>query len=278
MASDTVAKTVVEELFPADWLLAMKACRSTHWRMGKQSGVYSKFSSMGNGYTFEMETVLFVSAARAVCTYLGLPWWEVSAFGDDLTIGVEGVELLTSALSSLGFTVNASKSFWTGVFRESCGKDFFLGANVRPYFVRSLLRDVHDVRKFHNGVLRTYIPMPKTAKRALRSVHVELRTFGPQSLGDTVFYSATPKGDFKLASSKFPMFEGYLVRHWVFKPKKVQVKFFEPAVLASLYSNGEKRPSKLEHLSQGATPTLGFSTLRERGNWKIKTALVPGWD
>jgi len=233
--------------------------------MGRASGVYSKFSSMGNGYTFEMETVLFLATAQAVCEELGLPKWEVTAYGDDLTIGVEGVDLLTRALTFLGFSVNLSKSFWTGPFRESCGKDYFLGTNVRPYFVRNLLRDVRDLMKFHNGILKGHVPFRKTAGKALRLAGPEDRLFGPQDLGDTVFYSDTPRGWFKPASQRYPMFEGFIVRHWVFKPEKETVKFYEPAVLASLYSNKE-------------APTQGKATLRKRGTWVTRTVLISSWN
>jgi len=265
MASDTAAKVVVEELFPADWLVAMSSARSAHWRMGGRSGVYAKFSSMGNGYTFEMETVLFYATAKAVADHLQLPWWEVNAYGDDITIGAEGVALLTNVLSSMGFTVNVSKSYSFGPFRESCGKDYFLGNNVRPYFVRALLRDVRDIMKFHNGISRCRGLSGRTAAKALRLVHPEDRIFGPDRLGDTVFFSSKPRGWFQPASRKYPMFEGFIVRHWVFKPEREQVRFYEPAILASLYSNKE-------------APTQGFSTLRKRGAWVTRTVLIPSWD
>jgi len=219
---------------------------------------------MGNGYTFEMETILFLATALAVAEELGLPKWEVTAYGDDITIGVEGVDLLTRALTFLGFSVNPSKSFWTGPFRESCGKDYFLGTNVRPYFVRSLLRDVRDLMKVHNGLLKGLVPFRRTSGKILKLVEPKDRLFGPEGLGDTVFYSEAPRGWFKPASQKYPMFEGFIVRHWVFKPEKEQFKFFEPAVLASLYSNKE-------------APSLGFSTLRKRGTWVTRTVLIHQW-
>lgn len=265
MASDTAAKAVIDGMFPTSWLVAMKACRSTHWRMGSRSGAYHKFSSMGNGYTFEMETILFAAIAKAVAVRLGLPPWEVTAYGDDITIGVEGVPLLTRALTFLGFSVNASKSFDSGVFRESCGKDFFLGSNVRPYFIRSLLRDERDLMKFHNGILKGLIPFHMTASKSLRLCDPRRRLFGPASLGDTVFWSKLPRGWFTPASKKFPMFEGFIIRHWVFKPRKLPVHFYEPAILASLHSNAE-------------SPSLGFHTLRQRGTWVTRTVIIPGWD
>lgn len=271
MASDTAAKVVVDTLFPSDWLVAMKSCRSTRWRMGGESGEYAKFSSMGNGYTFEMETLLFYATAKSVAKDLGLPLWEVTAFGDDLTIGVEGVDLLQRSLAYLGFTFNAEKSCTSGVFRESCGHDYFLGTNVRPYFVRSVLRDVRDLKKFHNGILRGFLPFRKTAAKALRLSEPQYRLFGPRSLGDTVFESDAPKGWFQPASKRYPMFEGFIVRHWVFIPDKRRVQFLEAAVLASLTSS-TGNSWWIER-----SPTLGMSTLRKRGTWVTRAVLVPSW-
>lgn len=278
MASDTVAKAVVEALIPPDWLVPMKACRSTHWRMGERSSEYSKFSSMGNGYTFELETLIFFSTASAVAESLGLPDWEVTAFGDDITIGTEGVDLLNRSLSAMGFTFNTSKSFSSGVFRESCGKDYFKGVNVRPYFCKALLLDVHALMKFHNGVLKGLIPLRRTADKALRLSEPSDRIFGPRDLGDTVFWSGLPRGEFTLASKRYPMFEGYVVRHWVFKPTKKPVHFYEPAVLASLYSNGEGHSLWDRIFPKGDLSTRGFHTLRKRGTWVTKAVHIPGWD
>lgn len=288
MASDTAAKVVIEELFPADWLLAMKSCRSPSWRRGDVSGVYAKFSSMGNGYTFEMETLLFYATACAVAEELGLPWWEVTSYGDDITIGVEGVPLLRDVLSFLGFKFNTSKSHDHGVFRESCGKDFFLGTNVRPYFVRSVLRDARDLKKFHNGILKGLVAFQHTAAKALRLVDKRFWYFGPGRLGDNVFYSRVPRGWFIPASRRFPMFEGFIVRQWVFQPSTTRFEFLEPGILASLYtlgaSSGDEGPRW--HLTRGLRQALngaestteGKSVLRERGTWVTRRVLIPGWD
>lgn len=265
MASDTAAKLVIDSQFPADWLVAMKSCRSTGWRAGGNSGTYHKFSSMGNGYTFEMETVLFYAIARSIAEDMSLPSWEVNVFGDDITIGVEGVPLLTKVLSFFGFTVNTSKSYSAGPFRESCGKDYFLGHNVRPYFMRSMLRDVHDLMKTHNGFLRGHVKLQATARYVRRFAAPDEVLYGPTTLGDTVFYSPVPRGWFIPAAKRYPMYEGFIVRHYVFKPQKTGFKFLEPAILASLHSNAE-------------SPSKGMSTLRKRGTWVTKTVIVPGWD
>lgn len=265
MASDTVAKLFVDTMLPADWLLAMKCSRSASWQRGGESGVYEKFSSMGNGYTFELETLLFYATAMSVGEYMSLPWWEITVFGDDITIGVEAVDLLTRTLTFCGFTVGLSKSFWEGPFRESCGEDYYLGDDVRPYFMRSLLRDVHDYMKCHNGFLRKRVKLPRTARKVLNFATKEDRLFGPSTLGDTVFYSPYPRGWFIPASKKWPQYEGYIVRHYVFKPEKTKFQLLEAGLLASLHSNEE-------------SPSHGYSTLRQRGTWVTRTVIIPGWD
>jgi hypothetical protein len=264
MASDTVSKAVVDYLIPDDWLEPMKCCRSASWRRGGDRGYYHKFSSMGNGYTFEMETLIFYAIALAVAEDVGTPPWEVSTFGDDITIGVECLPLLSKSLVFCGFKVNEDKTFGSGPFRESCGKDYFFGTNVRPYFVRSLLRCTRDVAKFHNGILRGLVKFTKTAAYAVRQVNPSERLFGPVTLGDTVFSSDSPRGWYQPASKRYPMFEGYIVRHWVFKPEKSEVQFLEPAILQSLHMKEE-------------APTRGQTTHRGRGTWVTRAVLVPSW-
>lgn len=135
MASDTVAYSVVRTLLPPEWsrLLSLPRCDKTRYK--DESIVLEKWSSMGNGYTFELETLIFSACclvARRENSSKG-PW---SVFGDDICIPTDSVETVEELLALLGFELNAEKSFKTGPFRESCGEDFFLGVNVRPFFFR----------------------------------------------------------------------------------------------------------------------------------------------
>lgn len=99
-------------------------------------------STMGNGFTFPLETLLFACAVRSVYDVLGYPWdrsksdWGV--FGDDIIVRSDAYHLVTSFLTLIGFSVNDSKSFFTGPFRESCGHDYFRGRNVRGVYITTL--------------------------------------------------------------------------------------------------------------------------------------------
>jgi hypothetical protein len=137
-ASDTIAYSVVMNMLPYSWFLLLDVARSPMFTYERKVYPLEKFSSMGNAYTFELETLIFISVARSVCNYLKLPTNQVNAYGDDIIIPAAGYDLLSRTLTSLGFEVNRAKSFSQGPFRESCGADFFLGSQVRPLFLKGL--------------------------------------------------------------------------------------------------------------------------------------------
>jgi len=99
-------------------------------------------STMGNGFTFPLQTIVFASAVRAVYDLMGLPFkdpkTDYGVFGDDICVRKEAYVFLSKMLNKLGFQVNDRKSFNTGPFRESCGHDYFLGHNIRGVYVVSL--------------------------------------------------------------------------------------------------------------------------------------------
>jgi len=93
-----------------------------------------KFCAMGNGYTFPLETVLFLAAARTVVPRS--EWRDVSVYGDDIIVPAAYSLALIDVLSYLGFETNTKKTHLAGAFFESCGQDFFQGVPVRPFYLR----------------------------------------------------------------------------------------------------------------------------------------------
>jgi len=153
-ASDTVSRELIWTLLPERWCQLLHFCRVDETSYDGKTVVLEKWSSMGNGYTFELETLLFYAvllAVRRVASCEG----EVLAYGDDLIIADSGKELTLRALNFLGFSANREKTFGTGRFHESCGTDWFDGHNVRPFFLRS---DHHDFQTvcyiYANGLRR----------------------------------------------------------------------------------------------------------------------------
>lgn len=144
-ASDSISLSMVRQLFPPDFVrhLEMFRCRET--QIPKMGTVQlHMLSSMGNGYTFPLQTMIFASVVAASARLRGIPLgramsgnrWGV--FGDDIICPREITRDVIHLLTLLGFTVNGDKSFVEGPFRESCGSDFYLGTNIRGVYLKDL--------------------------------------------------------------------------------------------------------------------------------------------
>lgn len=154
-ASDSVSRQLVELLLPDDWLVAMKTVRSSYTRLPSGEWKFlQKFSSMGNGYTFELESLIFLALGRAVAKLLTGEASGVSVYGDDICLHPELVSAYVHLLEVCGFKTNEEKSFVKGPFRESCGKHFFRGHDVTPLYVKSDINSVERILWFANSVKR----------------------------------------------------------------------------------------------------------------------------
>lgn len=125
-ASDSVSMAVVKYLMPSRVFNLLNAFRSEQSVLFGQTirhnHDHSVFSTMGNGYTFELESLVFYCLAAAVSNSHSLPLGEICVFGDDLIIRNTAAPDLVKLLNFTGFEVNEDKSF-TGDdhYRESCG-------------------------------------------------------------------------------------------------------------------------------------------------------------
>lgn len=161
-ASDTVSKNLVKLLLPPGWFDLVDQLRSPVTLLDRHHVRLEKFSSMGNGFTFELETLIFYTLALCVVKHgdrqydLYCPGAVVSAFGDDLIVPRECGEDLVSALRYFGFSVNKDKTFLSGPFRESCGGDYFRGYDVRPFFLKKDLNEPAHSIACANGLRRYY--------------------------------------------------------------------------------------------------------------------------
>ncbi len=140
-ASDTISTELVKELLPYDWFDLLNRSRSQATNVDGEWLKCEKFSSMGNGFTFELETIIFLSLAVACKAMHGERDDIVSVFGDDIIVPASYASELISVLKECGFSTNPEKTFITGPFRESCGNDFFGGVEVRPVFLKELPRN-----------------------------------------------------------------------------------------------------------------------------------------
>jgi len=140
-ASSSIADRVVWDLIPTDWYTELNACRSKKglWPDSGLEVKWEQFSSMGNGFTFELETVIFLSLAAAVMQEQGITprlGENLVVFGDDVIIPVSCYDRYQALCESMGFKVNDKKSFKRGFFRESCGGYYFNGQDVKPFRIK----------------------------------------------------------------------------------------------------------------------------------------------
>jgi hypothetical protein len=193
-ASDTVSYALVMSLLPQGWFNLLDQFRSESVEYQGVTIELEKFSSMGNAYTFELESLIFYALALAVCDYLDLIGkpifdkhyllirdWCVSVYGDDIIIPAGATELLYETLNWCGFEVNTEKSFSTGFFRESCGTDWLFGFDVRPWYLKDEISE-RSLFIAHNFFLRK--GERSLAKIVLSYTRKEFRLYGPDGYGD----------------------------------------------------------------------------------------------
>jgi hypothetical protein len=187
-ASDTVSIGLVLNLLPFPWVTALANCRTGQVECEGVLLNLEKFSSMGNGYTFELESLIFFGLMSGVISYMkqigeidkgSNPLLGV--YGDDLIIPTNCYDLAVKVLDYCGFEVNLQKSFCHGPFRESCGADFFVGRDLRPFYLRKELSD-QVLYSFHNWAIRRGERL--IADLCLRWTKRRLRLWGPNGFGD----------------------------------------------------------------------------------------------
>ncbi len=156
-ASDRVSNQLVRNMLANYPNLAegVDACRSRKADVpGHGVMRLAKFASMGSALTFPIEamvfsTVVFIAIAHAEAEQRGEgPSARVDTdlimrhrsgvrvYGDDIIVPVRFVHRVVDYLEAFGFKVNQNKSFWTGKFRESCGKEFYAGHDISVVRVR----------------------------------------------------------------------------------------------------------------------------------------------
>jgi hypothetical protein len=150
-ASDSVTTGLVELLLPDVWFSYLNQLRSPYTDVFGELHCNEMFSSMGNGFTFELESLLFYAIARTTAYFRGISG-VVSVYGDDIIVPSTLAEDLAHVLGYCGFEVNPSKSFWSGTFRESCGGHYDGGDDITPIYVKSPVTDLVSLIHLGNSL------------------------------------------------------------------------------------------------------------------------------
>lgn len=178
-ASDSMSTSLVREFFPKHVFDLLWLTRSPLTTLpGGASVELHMISSMGNGFTFPLQTIFFTAivygAYRARGLFLRRPSklfpGNFAVFGDDIIVDRRSYDLVSRMLSICGFGVNVDKSFNTGLFRESCGHDYLSGHNVRGVYIKRLktLGDKYSaINRLNRWSTQWEVPLPSVIHHIL---------------------------------------------------------------------------------------------------------------
>lgn len=181
-ASDMMSINLVRLLLPPEWFeLLMKLRSPTIELPGGEIVNPSMISTMGNGFTFPLMTLIFTSLIYAYrCRHGGpnlyIDWNHTAVFGDDVIVKTHEYVGIVELIEQAGFVVNTDKSYFVGTFRESCGGDYDAGADITPFYVKKLTSDAHvyiAINQLLDWSARHDLWMPRSYRLLLSFLHGE---------------------------------------------------------------------------------------------------------
>lgn len=236
-ASDTICRILVKLLLPEMWYDLLSQLRSPKTRFsptGRKKDqrwyLLEKFSSMGNGYTFELETLIFASLAHACGGKVGV---DTFVYGDDTIVPTSIAADLLAVFQYAGLTVNQAKTFYKreDLFRESCGGDYFIGHDVRPFYIKKAPNVPSDWIALANNLWHWSIKWSMPELIAVRASVLDLipsnirRCRGPEILGDLCIHdkeeswSVVTRGSMRFIRIWRPV----LAKNYLFSKKRISV-------------------------------------------------------
>lgn len=143
-ASDSVQVKLIEFLFPASFVKLLTNSRSTFTEgLDGNFWITKKISAMGNGFTFELMTLILLALGRQYDE-------SFSVFGDDIIVPNQFAQELVKDLESVGFVVNKDKTFIDSKFRESCGGNYHDDFGYIESYDFTWPESIHDCVVLHN--------------------------------------------------------------------------------------------------------------------------------
>jgi len=192
-ASDSLTTSLCQALLSPDWFLLLKALRCPKTFIDGYSHVNEMMSSMGNGFTFELESLVFYSISEAIVSLrrdLRLPSGDVpGVFGDDIIVTRNIAPMLISMLGFCGFKTNVDKTFVDGPVFESCGKHYYRGMDVSPFHICEQFTDVSDLilalNQLRSWMIRSSVDLFEHIEEpqySFRAVWEKFKDYVPRSL------------------------------------------------------------------------------------------------
>lgn len=211
-ASDSITSVLLRRILPSDWFKALNCGRLSHYEYRGKLNYMETFCTMGMGFTFPLQTLVFYSLLSAIKALLSLKG-RISVYGDDLIYPRKMHTHVRAIFGDLGFLLNEEKTYVHESFRESCGADFYCGIDVRPFCPEgqhSMLKpqEYHALcYKTVNGLLRRWEPeeIPQTLHFLFREI---LR------VSDTIYRVPETYPDYAGVKTDAPQCRGWSVYPW----------------------------------------------------------------
>lgn len=162
-ASNSVLTELIRSVSPPRWFKLLDHSRSPYWMLkGGRLGTYQMFASMGNGFCFPLESLLFAAIVISASKHVGaIPDYRV--YGDDIICRQSVALVVIECLKACGFKTNIDKTFVFGPFRESCGANWYGGEFITPGYIKERLTSLNKLHALHN-TLKEYPKVQDTIR------------------------------------------------------------------------------------------------------------------
>ena len=200
-SSNRIVTECVAFLLPEEWFDYMSDI-SERWVLGPDGTRHrlELFSSMGNGFTFELQSLIYFGLAVACSEHhrLSDAVKEIGVFGDDVVLPNNSYDRFLKCITFFGMEANPRKTFRSGPFRESCGAHWYNGRCVAPFYIREPFTrdDPRPVIKFINELRDWYYgPDCESGDPAIDAIITDcIQYIGKQYRNTVPLYMGTTSG------------------------------------------------------------------------------------
>lgn len=286
-ASDSISLTMLRWLLPADFYRLLVSLRSPTSRLPNGELVeLHMISTMGNGYTFPLQTIIFSAVVLSAMKMHGLaPVFPHGSLegnfavnGDDIVVPTEISQKVLRLLHLLGFTPNGEKTFVEGPFRESCGGDFFEGRNLRGVYIKRLdgPQDYYSViNQLNLFSTRTGILLPRLVQTLLKKVRfLPVPFWEDDSSGVRCCFSVAKR---YVGVCRYT--QSILYRAWTADPPPL-LRIGDNYIATP--RGFKRRAFNLSGLFlsilQGSVSPRGIPLIPKVCRWRTKSRIAPNWD
>jgi hypothetical protein len=283
-ASDSMSLPMLRWALPRDWIYILSELRSPWVEVDGKEEELHMVSSMGNGFTFPLQTIFFACIVTASARLRGIPlsnpWGDTlgnwAVFGDDIIVPKSITADVLRGLSLFGFTANSNKTFVEGPFRESCGHDYYRGHNVRGVYIQninSLQARASAINQLNLFSTRTGLLVRHLVRELKGTARFH---FVPRWENDDAGVKVPLRHMVKVHSKRYQ--NSYLYRCWRAVPRFLHL--YEDRIHSP---PGHKRrtwnPAGLVlSFLRGTVNTMKIGLREETVKYRTETGVAPNWD